>query len=437
MEGWQGKMVWNPDIECMGRTELAALQLSRLKTTVQKVYENVPHYRKKFDRIGLKPEHIKTLRDIEKIPLTTKEDLRENYPYGMFAVPMRDIVRIHASSGTTGKSTVVGYTKADIDTWAELVARLAVAAGASSDDIAQVAFGYGLFTGAFGLHYGLEKIGAAVIPISSGNTERQIDIMNDFGSTVLISTPSYALYMCEVAERMNKVPSSLRLGLFGAEGHTEEMRREIEKRWGITATENYGLSEIIGPGVSGECIHKEGMHIAEDCFYPEIINPETGETLPAGEKGELVLTTINKEGLPLLRYRTKDITWLNEERCQCGRTTMRMAKVQGRSDDMLIIRGVNVFPSQIESVLLGMGEVGPNYEIIVTREGYLDKIEVLVEVSDPSLLERFADLETLAEKIRNKLQTILLLDAKVTLVNPMSLKRFEGKAKRVTDLRTR
>ncbi|MDL2289186.1 phenylacetate--CoA ligase [Clostridia bacterium OttesenSCG-928-F22] len=413
------------------------IQLGKLKKTVAWCYERVPFYKNGFDKIGLKPEHIKTLKDVKNIPFTNKDDLRDNYPYGMFAVPMRDVVRIHASSGTTGRSTVVGYTKADLEMWSESVARVAVMAGATADDIVQVAFGYSLFTGAFGLHYGLEKLGAAIIPVSSGNSERQIKLMQEFGTTVLVSTPSYALYLAEVAEKLgvDTAKLNLKLGLLGAEGHTEEMRREIERRFQIKVTENYGLSEIVGPGVSGECTLHTGMHINEDYFLHEIIDPDTGEVLPEGEQGEVVITTLQKEALPLLRYRTHDIACLDSAPCACGRTTTRMAKVKGRSDDMLIIRGVNVFPSQIESVILNVEQVAPNYEIVVSRRGYLDEIEVLVEVSDVSLLDSFSKLEALEEEIRSKLKVILGLDAKVRLVEPESLKRFEGKAKRVTDLR--
>ncbi len=430
-------MIWNEKIECAGKDEIKAIQTERLKSTVARCYNNVEHYRKKLDKAGVKPEDIKTLDDIRRIPFTEKNDLRDNYPYKLFAVPMKEVVRIHASSGTTGKPTVVGYTQNDIDMWAEVIARLACAAGATSDDIAQVTFGYTLFTGAFGLHYGLEKIGAAVIPISGGNTERQLNIMQDFGTTILVGTPSYALYMAETAKKKGidtkKMP--LRLGLFGGEGHTEEMRREIEKAWDIIATENYGLSEIIGPGVSGECVYKNGMHIAEDHFYCEIVGRDTFEPVPDGQPGELVITSLSKEALPILRYRTKDITWIIPEKCECGRTSARMAKIQGRTDDMLIIRGVNVFPSQIESVLLGVEEIGPHYEIIVRKDGYMDKIEVLVEVVDAKLLDKFSALEAVEKKIKQKIFTILNIDADVKLAEPESLKRFEGKAKRVTDLR--
>jgi phenylacetate-CoA ligase len=430
-------MIWNREAETADTGTIEEIQLRKLKKTVENCYNNVPHYKRKFDEIGLKPEHIKTLKDIELIPFTVKDDLRQNYPFNFFAVPIKQVVRLHASSGTTGKPTVVGYTRNDLDMWAECVARMASAAGAEEGDIAQIAFGYGLFTGAFGLHYGLEKIGATVIPISGGNTERQLAIMQDFGSTILVCTPSYALYMAEVAQKngIDTAKLPLRLGLFGGEGHTEEMRRELEKRWNILATENYGLSEVIGPGFSGECYIKDGMHIATDHFIAEIIDPDTGKVLPYGERGEIVITSLSKEAMPILRYRTKDITWLNPEPCKCGRTSLRMGKIQGRTDDMLIIRGVNVFPSQIESVLVGMDEVGPHYEIVVRKEGYMDRIEVLVEVLDAALLTSFAELEKLEKKVKHNLYTVLNIDADVKLVEPESLKRFEGKAKRVTDLR--
>ncbi len=430
---------WQKEYECMPREDIKRLQLERLKKTIKRVYENVPFYRERLDGIGLTPDKVTSLNVVKSIPFTTKDDLRDYYPYGMFAEPMKNIVRVHASSGTTGKPTVVGYTKNDLTTWSDVVARVIVEAGGNDEDIAQVAFGYGLFTGAFGLHYGLEKIGSTVVPVSSGNTEKQIMLMKDFNATILISTPSYALYMSEVAQEMGikKEDLKLRLGLFGAEGSTDEMRSEIEKRWGILATENYGLSEIIGPGVSGECIYKKGMHIAEDHFYPEIIDPETGEVLDWGEKGELVITTITKEGFPLLRYRTKDITRLCDDTCECGRTMARMEKVQGRTDDMLIIKGVNVFPSQIEGVLLGIQHIGPHYQIIVTKKGFVDELEVQVELIDSSIIERYRELEKLECDIRHKLYSVLGLDSKVKLVEPKTIERSVGKAKRVIDLRNK
>ncbi len=430
-------MIWNTQVECMSRNSMKELQLEHLKNIVRVAYENVPMYKRKFDEIGLRPEHIQTLKDIEKIPFTTKNDLRDNYPYGLFAVPLKKIVRLHASSGTTGKPIVVGYTKNDMENWSENIARLVIAAGGREEDIAQVVFGYGLFTGGFGLHQGLEKVGITVVPSSSGHSERQLMLMQDFGTTILVGTPSYALYLAEIADEMglDKSKLKLKLGLFGGEGHTPEMRAEIERRWGIKATENYGLSEIQGPGVAGECYCQCGMHINEDHFYPEIINSETGEALEYGNKGELILTTLTKEGIPMLRYRTKDITILNPEKCECGRTSVRMNKVLGRTDDMLIIRGVNVFPSQIESVLVGMEGIGPHYQIIVTKNGYMDAIEVHVELIDGKLLEKFSELEKLEKKIRHELKVVLQIDAKVKLVEPKSIERTTGKAKRVIDMR--
>ncbi len=431
-------MIWNPAAECASRDEIAAIQLERLQGMVRRIYEHVPFYRETLDREGIQPGDIRTLEDLGRLPFTRKSDLRDHYPFGLFACPQKDIVRIHASSGTTGKPTVVGYTRRDLDTWSEVMARLVSMVGVTDEDVAQIAFGYGLFTGALGLHYALEKVGAMVVPASAGNTEKQIMLMRDFGATTLIATPSYALYIAEVAQRMGLDPAkdlSLKYGLFGGEGSTEEMRREIEERLGILATENYGLSEVIGPGVSGDCWCKCGLHINEDHFIPEIIDPDTGRVLPVGETGELVLTAVTKEALPILRYRTGDITRFITGKCECGRTSMRMAKVMGRSDDMLIIRGVNVFPSQIEGVLVGTKGIGPHYEIIVSKKGYLDVLEVKVELAGEELLESYAELERLSNEIRAKLHTILGLDAKVQLCEPHSLKRFEGKAKRVTDLR--
>ena len=428
--------MWNSKIEACSREAMEALQIERLRASVRHAYDHVPMYREKMDRVGVKPEDIRQLKDIALIPLTSKLELREQYPFKLLAVPMKEVVRIHASSGTTGKPITAGYTKEDLDMWAENIARIVTAAGAGAEDIAQIAFGYTLFTGAFGLHGGLEKVGATIIPISSGNTERQINIMRDFGSTVLVSTPSYAMYMAEVAEKMGVMDDiKLKFGLFGGEGSTEEMRSELERRWHIFATENYGLTEIIGPGVSGECKEKCGMHINEDHFYPEIINPDTGDVLPPGQEGELVLTTLTKWAQPTLRYRTRDITRLIYEPCNCGRTLVRMEKIKGRSDDMLIIRGVNVFPSQIESVLMGQAGVGPHYEIVVSRRNYIDHLEVKTELIDSSLLERWSELEALQNRIRGEMRTVLGLDIQVTFVSPNTLKRFEGKAKRVTDLR--
>lgn len=429
--------MWNKKMECMDREELAALQLQRLKDTVEHVYHNVPFYRERLDRVGMTPDKFKTLRDLEEIPYTTKDDIRDHYPFGLFAVPMREIVRVHASSGTTGKPTVVGYTKEDLDMWSECMARLITMGGATADDVAQIAFGYGLFTGAFGLHYGLEKVGATVVPTSSGNTEKQVMLMQDFGTTVLIATPSYAMYISEVIQDMGIKKENLKLkyALLGAEGSTEEMRQELEQRLGIIATENYGLSEIMGPGVAGECLEKCGMHICEDCFYTEIIDSQSGQVKPWNELGEVVITPLLKKGFPLLRYRTKDLSYVMEEPCKCGRTSARLAKIQGRADDMLIIKGVNVFPSQIESVLVGMEHIGPYYQLTVTKNGYFDELEVAVELTDASILDSYGELERLTRQVKHKIHTVLGLDVKLKLVEPKSLQRFTGKAKRVIDLR--
>ena len=430
-------MFWQKDIETMERPELEALQLERLKRIVAYVYDRVPVYRKRLDDAGVKPDKIKVLSDIQYIPYTTKDDIRDTYPFGLFAVPQKEIVRIHASSGTTGNPTVVGYTKNDLETWSDCVARLVTAAGATNEDIVQIAFGYGLFTGALGLHYGLERIGATVVPTSTGNTEKQLKLMRDFGTTALVSTPSYALYIAEVAADIGIDCRDLkvRLGLFGSEGCSIEMRTKVEEAWNLFATDNYGMSELMGPGVSGECRLRCGMHFAEDHFLPEIIDPKTGDVKPRGEEGELVVTTLTKEGIPLLRYRTKDITCIHYEKCECGRTHARMDKPLGRSDDMLKIKGVNVFPTQIESVLVSIPEVGPQYQIVLDQKNYMDTFEINIEVSDPKLLESFSELENLQQSVRHKLQTVLGLDAKINLVEPRSLERFVGKAKRVIDNR--
>ena len=426
--------------ETLSRAEIEAIQLSRLQDTVRRVWERVAPYRRKMEEAGVTPDDIKSLSDLRRLPFVTKTDLRDNYPYGLFAVPMEEVLRIHASSGTTGKPTVVGYTKKDMDTWTECVARIACAGGASPKDIAQICFGYGMFTGALGLHYGLEKIGATIIPSSTGNSEKQIMYMKDFGTTLLVATPSYALRLAEVAREMGIDPArdlKVRIGLVGSELLTDAMREEMHKYWGedMLVTSNYGMSELMGPGVSGECEHLCGMHINEDFFIPEIIDPETGEVLPEGEKGELVISCIYKEALPLIRYRTKDITRLHYEKCKCGRTTCRMENLTGRSDDMLKIRGVNVFPGQIEEVILSVPELGPHYEIIVEREGYADKLSVRVELATAT--DSFQELERIASTVRSKLRIILGLDAKVMLESPNTLQRFEGKAKRIKDLRSK
>ncbi len=428
-------MIWNPKAETMPRNELSALQFERLQSVLKTVNEKVPFYRNHLK--GIRLQDIGTLDDLRKIPFTKKADLQAGYPYGMFAVPMRDVVRIHSSSGTTGQPTVVGYTKNDLDHWAELIARLVTAGGVTKDDIIQIAFGYGLFTGGFGLHYGAERVGATVVPVSSGNTQRQIMVMKDFGSTALVCTPSYALYLAEaIGEKgINRNELSLRVGLFGAEPWSENMRKEIESRLAISATDNYGLSEVMGPGVSMECDFKCGMHISEDHFIPEIIDPDTGELLPSGSTGELVLTTLTREANPLVRYRTRDITSLIVEPCACGRSFVRMTKPTGRTDDMLIIRGVNVFPSQIETVLMEMEETEPHYKLILTREGALDDLEVQVEVNEKFFSDEMRVMRAIEDKIRENIRSLLGLSVKVKLVEPRTIERSEGKAKRVMDLR--
>lgn len=428
---------WNPTCECMTREEMNRVQTENLVNTVKRIYHNVPHYREKMQKKGLEPGDIKSLEDLRRLPFTYKQDLRDTYPYGLFATPLSEIVRIHASSGTTGRQTVVGYTRKDIDTWAEVMARTLTCAGAGRESFIQVAYGYGLFTGGLGVHYGAERIGASVIPISGGNTKRQLQIMKDFGTTLLACTPSYALYLAEEMEEsgIRKGDLKLKAGVFGAEPWSENMRREIEERLGILAIDIYGLSEVIGPGVASECPCKCGMHIPEDHFIPEIINPETEEVLPPGTKGELVFSTVTKEGLPLLRYRTRDISSLTYEKCDCGRTAVRMMKVSGRSDDMLIIRGVNVFPSQIESVLLEIGETAPHYLLIVDRKDNLDNLEIWVEMTPSLFSDEVRRLEETERKIRKEIESTLGINARVKLVEPKTIERSEGKAKRVIDKR--
>ena len=429
-------MFFQKDIETMSREKIEQLQLERLKWLVDYCHKNVPFYHDRLEKAGVTAEKIKSLSDIQYIPYTTKDDIRDNYPFGLFGQPLKKIVRIHASSGTTGKPTVVGYTKNDIENWSDCMARICMASGASDEDIVQIAFGYGLFTGALGLHYGLEKIGATVVPTSSGNTEKQIMLMQDFQTTALVATPSYAQFIGETAKEMGVLDKiNLKLGLFGSEGCTEEMRGQIEKTLGLFATDNYGMSELMGPGVSGECRERCGMHINEDHFLAEVISPATLEVLPKGSQGELVITTLTKEGIPMLRYRTKDITKIDYEPCKCGRTFARMAKIMGRTDDMLKIRGVNVFPSQIESVLMGFEQIAPHYQLVVTRANFSDRLEVKVELADGSLLENYAELEALKNSIHHNLKTVLGIDTKVSLVEHKSLERFQGKAKRIVDLR--
>lgn len=430
-------MFYQKDIETMSRGEIEALQLQRLKRMVDYCYENVPFYHERLEKAGITGDKIKTLSDVQYIPFTTKDDIRDNYPFGMLAQPMKKIVRIHASSGTTGKPTVGVYTRRDLDEWADQVARVATAAGATDEDIFQISFGYGLFTGALGLHYGLEKIGATVIPASSGNTAKQLMMFRDFGVTGLVATPSYALYLGEMVRESPypKEAYKLRLGLLGSEGCTEKMREQIEKNLNIFVTDNYGLTELTGPGVSGECQYRCGLHFAEDAFLPEVIDSDTLEHKAPGEAGELVVTTLLREGMPVLRYRTKDITSLNYEPCRCGRTHVRMEKVMGRTDDMMIIKGVNVFPSQIESVLVGTEGVGPHYQLVIRRKNFMDSLEVKVELVSADLLQSYGKLEALQRNIHDRLKSVLGLETKVTLVEPKSLERFQGKAKRILDLR--
>lgn len=430
-------MIWNPTFECMNREDMQRCQSRRLTDMVERIYHNVPFYRNKMQEAGIHPEDIQSVKDLSKLPFTTKQDLRDNYPYGLFAVPMSEIVRIHASSGTTGKPTVVGYTRKDLSTWSEVVARTLSCAGAHKHDVIHVAYGYGLFTGGLGLHYGSEKIGATVIPVSGGNTQRQLQIMQDFGSSVLACTPSYALYLAEAMEefKIQRSDLKLRVGVFGAEPWTENMRREIEAKWNIKAIDIFGLSEVIGPGVSCECQEQAGLHVNEDHFIPEIVDPVTLQPLPEGETGELVFTTITKEGLPLLRYRTRDLTSLNYEPCKCGRTLVRMHKCTGRSDDMLIIRGVNLFPSQIETVLLNMSETKPHYMIIVDRVNNLDTLEVWVEVEQEFFMDRISEFQNLTKKIQHNIESATGLGVTVKLVEPKTIERSEGKAKRVIDKR--
>ncbi len=430
-------MIWNRDIECMNRDEMRKLQDRRLIDLVAKVYNHVPFYKRKMDELGVKPTDIKGIEDITKLPFTYKQDLRDNYPFGLFAVPMKDIVRVHGSSGTTGKPTTVGYTRNDIENWKEVTARCFSMAGITSKDIVQVSYGYGLFTGGLGAHYGAENVGCSVIPMSGGNTRRQLQLMCDFGSTVLACTPSYALHMADAMKDFGYSidDMKLRVGVFGAEPWTEAMRHELEKKLHIHAHDIYGLSEIMGPGVSMDCEYHDGLHIHEDHFFPEIVDPETKEPLPDGTEGELVFTTLTKEGIPLLRYNTRDLSTLNHEPCACGRTLVRMRKITGRSDDMLIIRGVNLFPSQIEHVLLELGETSAHYILYVDRQNNLDTLELQVELDENHMLDTIRDLQMLTRRIEHALNSACGLTIKVTLVQPKTIARSEGKAIRVVDKR--
>ncbi|MHB8917278.1 MAG: phenylacetate--CoA ligase family protein [Desulfocucumaceae bacterium] len=430
-------MYWDREFETMPRNKLGELQMERLRSTLVRVYNNVPSYKKAMDHRGIKPSDIRCQDDVRKLPFTVKQDLRDNYPFGMFAAPMDEVVRVHASSGTTGKPTVVGYTKNDIHTWARLMARSLTMAGATTGDVVQNAYGYGLFTGGMGVHYGAEHVGATVVPISGGNTDRQLMIMQDFGTTILTCTPSYALFLAEEGENagidFKKLP--LKAGIFGAEPWSERMRKQLEAKLDITALDIYGLSEVMGPGVSMECTSQQGMHIYEDHFLAEIINPETGEPLPFGQQGELVLTSLTKEAFPIIRYRTRDITMLTDEPCSCGRTHVRMRRVTGRTDDMLIIRGVNVFPSQVESILLEFGETEPHYQLVVDRKGNLDNLEIWVELSEQWFSDKVRQLEDVEGRLKDRIGSVLGISAKIKLVEPRTIPRSEGKAKRVVDRR--
>ncbi|MDR1674727.1 MAG: phenylacetate--CoA ligase [Oscillospiraceae bacterium] len=426
-------------MECATTEEMQALQSFRLLQTVRRVYENVPYYRNKMKESGVKPEDIKSVKDLSRLPLTAKQDLRDTYPYGLFAVPMEQVVRLHASSGTTGKQIVVGYTQKDLGIWQECCARALVAAGADHSDFMHVSYGYGLFTGGLGLHYGAEAVGMAVIPVSVGNTQRQITIIKDFGSTVICCTPSYAVYLMETMSELGLTKDDIKLkaGLFGAEPWTEEMRKEIENGLGLKAYDIYGLSEIIGPGVSFECSQQTGMHINEDHFIPEIIDPDTEEVLPDGCQGELVFSCVTKEAFPLLRYRTRDIAILSREKCGCGRTLVKMLRPAGRTDDMLIIRGVNVFPSQIESVLLGLGSTSPHYQLIVDRVNHIDTLEINVEISPEMFSDTMRNIEEKELEIKSAVESALGISTKIHLVEPKTIGRSEGKAVRVIDRRIR
>ncbi|MBZ4684308.1 MAG: Phenylacetate--CoA ligase [Desulfomicrobiaceae bacterium] len=432
-------MLYDVSQETLPRDELEALQLRRLRQLVDKVYYNVPFYRKKFEELGVRPEHIRTLADVRHLPFTEKQDLRNNYPFGLFAVPRDNVVRVHASSGTTGKATVVGYTARDVHNWADLMARSFMCAGGSRQDIVHNAYGYGLFTGGLGMHYGVERLGATIIPISGGGTRRQVMLLRDFGATVLCSTPSYAMYLYEtiVESGIDVADLKLHTGIFGAEPWSEKMRAEIESKLRIKALDIYGLSEIMGPGVAMECREaQDGLHLWEDHFLMEIIDPKTGEVLPEGETGELVITTLTKEAQPLIRYRTRDITQINAIPCKCGRTHRRMGRIQGRSDDMLIIRGVNVFPQQIEAILLETQGITPHYQLILRREGSLDTLEVKVEVDETLFSDEIKHLQRIEARIQKNIKEFLGVTAKVTLSEPRSIQRSEGKAKRILDLRS-
>jgi len=431
--------MFQPELETMSRQAIEDLQLTRLRTQLARVYVNVPLYRRKFDEAGFRPEQLETLADLVRVPFTVKDDLREAYPFDMFAVPLRDIVRVHSSSGTTGQVSVVGYTRGDVERWSDLMARTLACGGATADDIVQVTYGYGLFTGGLGAHYGSERLGAMTIPVSGGNTARQVQILKDFGVTVLACTPSYALLIAETAASMGVDVRSLplKVGVFGAEPWSEGMRKQIEEVMGIRAIDIYGLSEVMGPGVASECVHQNGLHVFEDHFIIEIIDPETMEPVPDGQQGEVVFTTLTKEGIPVIRYRTRDISRIVPGECACGRTFRRMERVTGRTDDMLIIRGVNVYPSQIEQVLMGIPGVAPHYQVVLDKRGSMDTVEVQVEVSPDLAFDEIRELEALQRRVAGAIAATLAVSVDVKLVEPRAIQRSEGKAKRVVDLRTK
>ncbi|MGB9699628.1 MAG: phenylacetate--CoA ligase family protein [Thermodesulfobacteriota bacterium] len=430
-------MIWDKRYECLPREEIEQLQLERLQSTLNRVYRNVAFYRKKFDELKILPEEIQSLKDLANFPFTTKEDLRHSYPYGMFALPLREVVRIHSSSGVTGKPTVTGYTKNDLHHWSQLTARVLTAGGVTKDDVVQITFRYGLFTGAFGLHQGAELIGASVIPMSTGNTQKQVMIMQDYKTTALVGTPSYALRLAKYMEEAGIDPKSLslKLGLFGGEPFPEAMRKEIEERLFINATDNYGVSEVMGPGVSAECLHKNGLHLYEDHFIAEIIDPQTLQVLPPGAEGELVLTTLTKEAFPLIRYRTRDITALDYSPCPCGRTLVRMKKVLGRTDDIVIIKGVKVFPTQVEAILMEIEGVEPHYQLIADRQEGIDTLEVKVEVNEKVFSDEIKNLQNISAQIERRFREIIGVSAKVKLVAPESLGKGEEKIPKVVDRR--
>ncbi len=432
-------MIWKEDVECLDPAGLQALQSDHLKKLIPYIYHNCPVYKQKLDAAGVAPDSIESIEDIRKLPFTTKEDMRDNYPYGLFSAPQDQINEIHVSSGTTGNPTLVGYTKDDLALWGDVMARVLCCAGAEPGDTIQIAYGYGLFTGGLGFHYGALTMGLRIIPTSSGQTARQLKIMQDFKPRIIACTPSYALYMAEEAKDMGLDPrqGNWKIGVFGAEPWSESMRVEIEEAWNMLATDVYGLSEIIGPGVAQECVHKDGLHTFSDVFYPEIVDPATGEPVPEGADGELVITTLTKQGIPLVRYRTRDIVSMTTEKCRCGRTSPRISKIKGRTDDMIVVRGINVFPSQIEHVLVGIEGTQPHYQIVVDRQARkLDQVEVLVEVEQRFFSDEIKHLNEIRDKIKKEIEAVLSIGVKVTLVEPKTIERSMGKSKRIVDKRT-